>query len=1787
MYTAGTVFLEVATSFLGSQRDIGNEARRRMGVATKAAQDVLDESERRSEASGKRTGQKYGSAYERAVKERLPRMREAIKNLGKELDGDNSVKTWAAKAREELKSVASMDMRSTAGQSAVEDKLRGITKELDSVLRSGKIVNEQLSDLDRVNLGGLRTQMQALNREMERWNRAGPSAADELAQKEGIRVVRAEQEMERAVRRRGGEQLRAEREYEQAVRRRASEQERAAQMMRADDERAEAALRRRASEQGRAAQMMQADAERAEASLRRRVNLETEAARLRDRDFTSRGDEIMDERRERVRRSLRDVADRAQDDGRMRLGVDIDTGAAIARVTATRAAMQAVLDQAIELGVEADVDGAVRSAQRAVTAAETSVEGQVIRINTEVQRAQAVAQVTALRSQIAALADDITFNVDIDQGAAQAQIQLLRQQLRSLSGSVNVNGDILRLERLERQLGRVGRQAGQTGAAMAALDASGAANAVRVFNGALFATVSIGPLLIPVLGVIATGIVGVGVAALGALVGVGALVAGLSGIGGAVKAMSEMQKAGRTAPGGSKKVQSGRDEIQAARALVDAQKAIEKARVSGAKSIERAEENVASATVAAAKTRADAAAAIEQAVERVADAEARLQDAQKASLAAQVAINDARAQAARDLEDINNQLASARLAEQEGNFSVQEAAVGYNMVLEDDQATDREKAKAKLAYDQAVQRQKEQRLALSRLEADTKKANEAGIEGSDRVVKAKDEITKSVERVREAEKGLSDAVSNVDEVRVEQNERIIASEMEVVDAVEKAAETRADAAESIADAQESLRRTIEDQRLAAAEAAIATGTLATATNNLDEAMRNLSPAGQEFARFLYSLAPLLKDIRWAAQEGMLPGFQEALSSIVDVYGPGFVDFIGSMSEVLGDLAIQAADALTGPWWRQFFDYMAEVTPVFMQQWGELGGNIVLFFAGIAQAFAPLSLDIMDTLVRGSEIIAEWATGLKDSDAFQGFLDYMRDAAPEVGRLFSNLFTILGKLLVGLAPYSDALLELTIGFTDWLASMDPKTLANIAFVLGGMVLVVQTLAGLMAPILGAIGIFNALSGIWVALKIAGATLIRTVLAPMLSTLAGISAPVWIVVGAIAALVAGFVILWNTNEGFRDMVKDAWASIVDAWDASLGWISDTALPALGAAWDWLYEHHISPFLDMAEEGLGMLGAAFQLLWDIVYLGVLKPLGEAVGFLWENWMKPIFGLIWQIISEVIAPVFLWLWTDIISPTFGFISAIFETTWAVMKTVFDAISQIITYVIGPAFKWLYDEVISPVFGWIGDKITVVWNDTIKPIFDLLSSYISDTVGPAFATAVGVLGAIWGGILDLMRAPIRLAIEYVVNKGLIGAFNWIADKVPGMTKLDEVAIPDALLPGGVNTAKLNQGQIAGGPGKATGLATGGIIPGYSPGHDNHRFVSDSGMVLDLAGGEPVLRPEVGSVLGKGWVDGVNQAARIGGTGGVRSFLGGYAGGGILPKMAGGSLEDFFAAIGDVWNDAGNAVSGFVSSAADFIANPADSLSKVVQKAGSDIGLSGPLGQAGIGIALKPIDAISDWIKGLFGDDASDNPARSRGGSFNDAGANAMGYQAQIAVLKNQFPGARITSSFRPGAITSVGTKSYHGMGRAIDIAPDMRIASWLFDTFPNSRELIHTPAGARQIRNGKPFSAFAPITKAQHNNHIHWAMANGGIVPNLYDNGGDLPTGISVVANKTGKPERVITEKMMTEIRETSRQRAAAAMEVNIDGQFGYDPAEVADEIDKVRRNALAVAGLDTMGVL
>lgn len=113
-----------------------------------------------------------------------------------------------------------------------------------------------------------------------------------------------------------------------------------------------------------------------------------------------------------------------------------------------------------------------------------------------------------------------------------------------------------------------------------------------------------------------------------------------------------------------------------------------------------------------------------------------------------------------------------------------------------------------------------------------------------------------------------------------------------------------------------------------------------------------------------------------------------------------------------------------------------------------------------------------------------------------------------------------------------------------------------------------------------------------------------------------------------------------------------------------------------------------------------------------------------------------------------------------------------------------------------------------------------------------------------------------------------------------------------------------------------------------------------------------------------------------------------------------------------------------------------------------------------------------------------------------------DPNGGGVGWQKMMAVLRQQFPGLPLISGYRPGAITSTGNQSYHAVGRAVDLPPSWDVFNWISQNYGRgTKELIYTPAGGRQIKNGQLHNFTGGTIEQDHYNHVHWAYDNGGLI--------------------------------------------------------------------------------------
>ncbi len=184
-----------------------------------------------------------------------------------------------------------------------------------------------------------------------------------------------------------------------------------------------------------------------------------------------------------------------------------------------------------------------------------------------------------------------------------------------------------------------------------------------------------------------------------------------------------------------------------------------------------------------------------------------------------------------------------------------------------------------------------------------------------------------------------------------------------------------------------------------------------------------------------------------------------------------------------------------------------------------------------------------------------------------------------------------------------------------------------------------------------------------------------------------------------------------------------------------------------------------------------------------------------------------------------------NIVQAVWTFIKDFIKAAWNnVIKPVWEGIVWFVMNAIVPAFKFLWNDVIKPLWGFISNLIRDSWNQVIKPTFNFLKTFIMETIPNAFRTGVDIIQNVWGKIKDVAKVPIRFVIETVINNGIIGVFNTVADflHLPANLRISKVPMP-------------------------AGFAGGGQLPGPPSDVDNMFGRGPGGQLIALATGEFVV----------------------------------------------------------------------------------------------------------------------------------------------------------------------------------------------------------------------------------------------------------------------------------------------------------------------------------------------------
>ncbi|WKU92587.1 hypothetical protein Q3408_12820 [Staphylococcus saprophyticus] len=148
-----------------------------------------------------------------------------------------------------------------------------------------------------------------------------------------------------------------------------------------------------------------------------------------------------------------------------------------------------------------------------------------------------------------------------------------------------------------------------------------------------------------------------------------------------------------------------------------------------------------------------------------------------------------------------------------------------------------------------------------------------------------------------------------------------------------------------------------------------------------------------------------------------------LSPLYTWAAKGFADMAKSFDDWAN--SVEGSKAING-----FIEYTKANLPIV----GNIFGNIFKGIISLFQAFSGHSHNVLLGIQDVTKGFAEWSEGLKKSDGFQQFVQYLETNGPKVWSLIKNITGTLWGLVKGMAPIGAVVLSVSNAFFKWTNTM---------------------------------------------------------------------------------------------------------------------------------------------------------------------------------------------------------------------------------------------------------------------------------------------------------------------------------------------------------------------------------------------------------------------------------------------------------------------------------------------------------------------------------------------------------------------------------------------------------------------------------------------------------------------------------------------------------------------------------------------------------------------------------
>lgn len=329
-----------------------------------------------------------------------------------------------------------------------------------------------------------------------------------------------------------------------------------------------------------------------------------------------------------------------------------------------------------------------------------------------------------------------------------------------------------------------------------------------------------------------------------------------------------------------------------------------------------------------------------------------------------------------------------------------------------------------------------------------------------------------------------------------------------------------------------------------------------------------------------------------------------------------------------------------------------------------------------------------------------------------------------------------------------------------ANLDERTrkliliIGAIATSIGPLLLVIGKLITTGSKIAGwGKGVATAMKGVMAGTKGIG-TVMTTVFGP--------GGVILLVIAGIAALVAGFMYLWNTNEDFKNFFINTWNAIVEFMTPILEylktvivqcWVDITTMlqpyideikTFIVEAWNFI----LTTIVPILNNIWSAIVTAWQYIWDTLQ-PILSQLKETISAAWD--------FILTIISIALDKI-----STIVSLGFEIVKGIFTAVTSAIKFIWDNFGDLIVSKI----KNVWDTVAGVVSG--ASKV-------LQGIFQTLTGLLTGNWSKCWEGISNIVSGVWQGITSFIKGGINAIISSI--NVFIRGINKIKvpDFVPGL----------------------------------------------------------------------------------------------------------------------------------------------------------------------------------------------------------------------------------------------------------------------------------------------------------------------------------------------------------------------------------------------------------------------------